>query len=200
MHELHLVLHGLAIKKHASSSEISTATGLALNSVTTLLEQAVTTGRAASAGNKYMLTAAGRMIIESQYSRYYDGERRNKQFISAYEKFEMINVELKRLITDWQTKEVGGKRISNDHTDSEYDFQIIDRLGGIHEKIEPVLDELARYISRLTVYKNKLEFALTKAEDGDIQWVSDAKIGSYHTVWFELHEELLRILGREREE
>ena len=27
-----------------------------------------------------------------------------------------------------------------------------------------------------------------------------AKIDSYHTVWFELHEDLLRMLGREREE
>jgi len=25
-------------------------------------------------------------------------------------------------------------------------------------------------------------------------------VDSYHTVWFELHEDLLRILGREREE
>ena len=42
--------------------------------------------------------------------------------------------------------------------------------------------------------------ALERAEDGAVEWVSDAKIASYHTVWFELHEDLLRMLGREREE
>ena len=38
------------------------------------------------------------------------------------------------------------------------------------------------------------------AEDGEHEWVSDVRRDSYHTVWFELHEELLRIMGREREE
>ncbi len=42
--------------------------------------------------------------------------------------------------------------------------------------------------------------ALERAEGGAIEWVSDARILSYHTVWFELHEDLLRILGRQRSE
>jgi hypothetical protein len=42
--------------------------------------------------------------------------------------------------------------------------------------------------------------ALEKAEDGEIAWVSDAKIESYHTLWFELHEDLLRLMRRERAE
>ena len=42
--------------------------------------------------------------------------------------------------------------------------------------------------------------SLEKAEDGAIEWVSDARIESYHTLWFELHEELLRIVGRQRSE
>ena len=46
----------------------------------------------------------------------------------------------------------------------------------------------------------KLGTALEKAEDGAIEWVSDAKIESYHTLWFELHEDLLRLMRREREE
>ena len=33
-----------------------------------------------------------------------------------------------------------------------------------------------------------------KAEKGAVAWVSDAKIESYHTVWFELHEDLLRLM------
>ena len=47
---------------------------------------------------------------------------------------------------------------------------------------------------------DKLGAALEKAEDGAIEWVSDAKIESYHTLWFELHEDLLRLMRREREE
>ena len=54
--------------------------------------------------------------------------------------------------------------------------------------------------SRLSCYADKLEAALDRAEDSEIQWVSDATIESYHTVWFEMHEDLLRLLGRVREE
>ena len=35
---------------------------------------------------------------------------------------------------------------------------------------------------------------------GEIDWVSGVRIDSYHTVWFELHEDLLRMLGRTRQE
>jgi hypothetical protein len=55
-------------------------------------------------------------------------------------------------------------------------------------------------LPRLGIYARKLQAALEHAEDGAIEWVSDARIESYHTVWFEMHEDLLRVLGRERQE
>jgi hypothetical protein len=55
-------------------------------------------------------------------------------------------------------------------------------------------------LPRLSFYQDKLMEALEKAEDGEIQWVSDARLESYHTIWFEMHEDLLRVLGRVREE
>jgi hypothetical protein len=73
-------------------------------------------------------------------------------------------------------------------------------LGGLHEQAEPILVRLARKLPRLRYYADKLLAALEAAEDGDHEWVSDIRRDSYHTVWFELHEEVLRIMGREREE
>ena len=49
-------------------------------------------------------------------------------------------------------------------------------------------------------YPLDLFLALERAEDGAIEWVSDAKIESYHTLWFALHEDLLCMLGRARQE
>ena len=48
--------------------------------------------------------------------------------------------------------------------------------------------------------KTRLDEAYDKVLAGEHDWVSGARIDSYHTVWFELHEDLLRMLGREREE
>jgi hypothetical protein len=55
-------------------------------------------------------------------------------------------------------------------------------------------------VARFSYYRTHLEAALEKAEDGAIEWVSDARLPSYHTVWFELHEDLLRLLGRKRQD
>jgi len=70
----------------------------------------------------------------------------------------------------------------------------------LHQRAELALDRLASALPRFSIYRDKLGAALEKAEDGEIAWVSDAKIESYHTLWFELHEDLLRLMRRERAE
>ena len=63
-----------------------------------------------------------------------------------------------------------------------------------------MINQLANALPRMAIYGEKLAAALEKAEKGAVAWVSDAKIESYHTVWFELHEDLLRLMRRERTE
>jgi len=198
--ELHLVMHGTAIKKHGAAAAIAELAGLPAARTAEVLTAAVASGRVAEVGGKYMLTAAGQMILGGEYTRFNDALRANADFDAAYQRFEIVNRELKQLITDWQTMEVGGKRVANDHSNEGYDGRILDRLGDLHERFEPILNGLVACAPRLAIYRQKLEAALAKAEDGDIAWVSDARIDSYHTVWFELHEDLLRLLGRVRDE
>lgn len=198
--ELHRVMHGVAIRKHGDAAAVAAIAGLPLATVEAVLARAVNGGRVAVADGRYLLTPAGHLILAAEYSRFNDGLRANGAFVAACERFEIINRDLKQIITDWQTREMAGKRIANDHADAAYDERVIDRLGTLHERFEPVLAELVRHAPRLTVYQSKLGEALEKAEDGAIEWVSDARQDSYHTVWFELHEDLLRTLGRVREE
>ena len=197
---LHQVMHGVAIKKHASVGEIAAISGLAEDTITNTLTQAETDGRVTGSDGRYLLTAAGRMILESEYSRFYGALRDDDAFANAYRQFEEINKTLKTVITDWQTMAVGGERVPNDHSNKDYDEDVIGRLGDMHEKFEPVLNALCAGEARIGYYRDKLNHALEQAEDGNGDWVSDAKIDSYHTVWFELHEELLRLMGTEREE
>jgi hypothetical protein len=200
MQEMHLVLHGVAIKKHAPAEAVAEVVGLPLERVKTLLAQAVTRGRLAEVQGKYLLTPTARMALDSEYSRWYSELREQTGFIDAYEAFERVNNELKALITDWQTLTVGGQRVPNDHSNAAYDEGIIGRLGDLHERADKIFSRMAALLPRLGIYRQKLGAALEKAEDGELQWVSDVRIESYHTVWFELHEDLLRILGRQRQE
>jgi len=200
MQDAHLVLHGIAVKKYATVEDIGSVTALDPAVVASLVNEAVAKGRASEANGKYLLTPIGQVTLKSSYSKVYGRLRKDAEFLSAYETFEQINNDLKQAITDWQTVEVGGQMVPNDHGDEDYDAAVIDRIGNIHERVERVLDRLGAQESRLAIYGEKLLVALERAEDGDISWVSDATIESYHTVWFELHEDLLRIIGREREE
>ncbi len=198
--DLHRVMHGVAIRKHGDAKAIADLAGLAVAKVETVLVGAVAGGRVAEVDGKYMLTPCGQMMLAGEYSRFNDGLRANADFVTAYQRFEVINKDLKQLITDWQTIEVGGKRVANDHSNKDYDERVVGRLGDLHERFEPILSKLCAGEPRLKVYSDKLGVALEKAEDGELAWVSDAKLDSYHTVWFELHEDLLRILGHVREE
>ena len=78
--------------------------------------------------------------------------------------------------------------------------RIIDRLGRFHDRVTPLLNQFAVLLPRLGVYRDGLLAALERAEDGDIAFVSDVGCESYHTLWFDLHEELLRLSGTERVE
>lgn len=195
-----LVLHGLAIKKHGTPEEVVELIGLDLATVKAVLEEAAAGGRAAAAQGKYMLTPAAQMALAAQYPTMFAKQRADAAFASAYEQFERINVDLKGLITDWQVIDVRGQKVPNDHSDKAYDARIIDRLGSFHEGAERIVAALAKGLDRIAIYGRRLTAALEKAEDGDVAWVSDARTSSYHTVWFELHEDLLRIMGRKRQE
>ena len=200
MNDLHLVMHGLAIKKHATPEDVAGVLGLELDTVRETLTKLVAARRAVEAQGRYLLSPAARMLLDSDYARFYENLRAHPAFQAGYAGFERLNNTLKQIITDWQTIQVRGERTPNDHSDKAYDAKIIDRLGDLHERAEDVLDKLASALPRMAIYRDKLEHALHQAEKGAIAWVSDAKIESYHTVWFELHEDLLRLTRCERSE
>jgi hypothetical protein len=193
-------MHGLAIKRHATSEDVASVLGLDPGVVRETLTKLVASKRVVEAQGRYLLSPAARMLLDTEYSRYYDDLRASAAFQTGYAGFERLNMTLKQLMTDWQTVVVRGERLPNDHSDKDHDAKIIDRLGDLNERAEPVFDNLISALSRIAIYRDKLDAALDKAEKGAIVWVSDAKIESYHTVWFELHEDLLRLMRRERSE
>jgi hypothetical protein len=196
-----LALHGLAVKKAGSPEGVAAVLGASEAEVSAALEQAVAAGRAVGAKGTFMVSPPGREWLDAQYPTAFAGFRADPEATEAYERFERINRELLALFTDWQMMpSAGGERVPNDHSDSDYDHGVIDRLGAQHERAEKVLERFAALEPRLGVYAQRLDDAYDKVLAGEIDWVSGARIDSYHTVWFELHEDLLRMLGREREE
>ncbi|MDX6589288.1 MAG: hypothetical protein QOI84_562 [Solirubrobacterales bacterium] len=196
-----LALHGLAVKKAGGAEAVAAVIGSDESAVAGALDDAVASGRAAGAKGTYMVSPAGREWLDERYPEAFADFRADEAASEAYERFERINRELLSLFTDWQMiPAAGGERIANDHSDADYDAGVVDRLGAQHERAEKVLDRFAALEPRLGIYRRRLDEAYDRVLAGDHDYVSGARIDSYHTVWFELHEDLLRMLGREREE
>lgn len=195
-----LAVHGLAVRKAAGPAAVSDLLGLDEAEVTAALEAAAGKGLVAGARGMFMVAPDGQTWLAAQYPVLYAAAREDGTLTAAYERFEKVNTELLSLFTDWQTVPTGATRVPNDHQDKDYDRRIIDRLGDLHERAERVVGRCAEAQPRLSRYLERLEFAYDRILAGEIDWVSGVRIDSYHTVWFELHEDLLRILGRTRQE
>jgi hypothetical protein len=195
-----LALHGLAVKKAGPPSAVADILGEDPEQVASALRTAAAEGRAIEARDMFMVTPAGREWLHERYPETFAELRADGAAAESYARFERINRELLRLFTEWQMMPVGKETMPNDHSDPAYDDRIIDRLGALHERAERPLQEFAALQPRFREYVRRLDAAYDKTLAGEHDFVSGAKVDSYHTVWFELHEDLLRILGREREE
>jgi hypothetical protein len=113
---------------------------------------------------------------------------------AGYDAFRPVNADFKVLVTDWQLK--GGE--PNTHEDADYDAAVLSRLDGIHAQIVPIVQGIAEQLPRLAFYAAKLDTAHRKVVGGEHIWLTRPIIDSYHTVWFELHEELIAACGLTR--
>jgi hypothetical protein len=114
----------------------------------------------------------------------------------VYEAFRPLNREVLQLCTDWQVRPGGAP---NDHSDAAYDWSVIDRLEALDERAGPLLRRLAGVVPRFAPYRERLHDARRRVLDGEPEWLTSPRVDSYHTVWMELHEELLAALGLERD-
>ncbi|MEE3753154.1 MarR family transcriptional regulator [Mycobacterium intracellulare] len=115
---------------------------------------------------------------------------------AAYNEFRDVNTDFKALVSDWQLK--GGA--PNPHDDPDYDAGVLRRLDHVHERTLPIIASVATQLPRLADYADKLRTALEKVRSGDTAWLTRPIVDSYHTVWFELHEELIEAAGLTRED
>ena len=72
------------------------------------------------------------------------------------------------------------------------------RLAKVDSAAQPICDELADALARFGNYGRRLAAARARVEAGEHDWMTKPMIDSYHSVWFELHEDLLATLGIER--
>lgn len=157
--------------------------------VTTLMEA----GLVVRAPRGVRVTSEGRQA-HAVWARVTSGET-EAVVERAYKRFLVLNPELLRLCTEWQVRPNGA---TNDHTNPEYDWALFDRLSSVDDRVGPLVAGVARAVDRFGSYRKRLREARQNIENGAPDWFTSPRIDSYHTVWMQLHEDLLLALGKER--
>jgi hypothetical protein len=72
---------------------------------------------------------------------------------------------------------------------------VADRLAVTHRRVMPVVGRLASALPRFAGYGERFAAALAHVTAGDADYLARPLVDSYHTIWSELHEDLLATLG-----
>jgi len=123
------------------------------------------------------------------------GGAQEQDLDKLFDGFLPVNRRLREVCSAWQARPDG---TPNDHSDGAYDDTVRDRLDEVHSAIGPVLRRMAAIEPRLAGYRPRLAEALDKFDDGDSAWLASPLLDSYHTVWMQLHQELILMLGLTR--
>ena len=196
-----LVLHGLRLKGFAEADAVAESASIPHEETAAALEELVDQGLAARREGRisgYTLTPAGRVQHAHLLAEELDRAGVRAAVQDTYRRFLGLNGGLLEVCTEWQLREVDGQSGLNDHSDPSYDAAVIAQLALLHAKAAPICAELAASLARYAPYGPRLGDALQRVLAGDTDWFTKPMIPSYHTVWFELHEDLLATLGIER--
>lgn len=199
-----LILHAMRMASVAPPETIAHRSALAPALVSELLDAFAERGwavehRGALVG--WALTAAGRDELGALLSAEVDRTDVRAAMEERYRSFVELNGPFLELCTDWQLRvEASGDRVVNDHSDPGYDAAVLARLEPIHRDITDLARHCGDLLSRFGGYGDRFGHAWERLRANDVDWLTRPLIDSYHTVWFELHEDFLATLGLTRSE
>ncbi|WP_433205398.1 pyruvate, phosphate dikinase [Nocardia sp. CA-107356] len=188
------ILRLIGIKGRVQPIAITESLDIAEDEASSRTADFVTRGLCASTPVGIRLTPQGREQL-TQLLQHERTDIDRNVIAAAYDEFCGFNAELKEVITAWQMKDAS---TVNDHSDNAYDAAILARLTTLHDRVAPLVERISAITPRLAPYTDRLTRAVERMNGGDHSWVARPIMDSYHTVWFELHEDLIGLCGLSR--
>lgn len=196
-----LALHGLTLRQLANAEQLADILDMDSAEVEKHLLQAVGDGKVVAAKGNFMISPQGRDYLDILYPTAFAEQRANSELVETLANFEKgINKKMLTVMTSWQTVTVDGAQQPNDHSDPDYDAKVIDQLANVHDRVTTLLAPFADADPLTKRFLFRLDAALARVDQGDHEYVSNVRLDSYHTVWYQMHEHLLRMMGEERDE
>lgn len=198
-----LVLHAVRLKGMPDDDEVAARFGLDRAEVNELLLDFQAYGwitRVDFAGTGgWTLTATGKRRNEQWLAQELTTAGGRAQVGSVHRDFLPLNARLLRASTNWQLRPSATDPLAaNKHDDPVWDGQVLDDLNFLAGELGDLESRLTASLGRFAGYHDRFSRALDRVRGGDLDWVTKVREDSCHTVWMELHEDLVATLGIER--
>lgn len=194
------VLNTVVLKKLATAGQVADVVEGDVQEVSELFSRLEAAGLLAVVDGQALPTDAAVPAVDAFAADAYGALRARADVAAACERFERINARFLEAMQAWQQVEIGGQAVANDHSDPAYDAKVIDSINSLVDRLDAVMEVLAAEEPRFARYGRRFTAALARVDGGEIDYVSSPQVDSVHNIWFELHEDLLRTLGKERRE
>ncbi|MDX3660160.1 transcriptional regulator [Streptomyces sp. ID05-26A] len=188
------VLHALRCVGTSGLTRVASFTGLAESDVESELIDLAVAGLVTHhrGFGGWALTESGRAADAAATEAELESVGTRSALAEAFESFLVLNPELLELCTAWQIRSVDG--VVNDHSDTVYDARVLALFADLHTRAVVVIAALAAAVPRFARYDARLSEALADVQAGKVERLADT-IDSFHTIWAELHEDLLATQG-----
>jgi len=191
------VLAALLVKGYATPESAGAALLVPPEEANALLDRLVADGLAEMAAGAFRLTADGKAVAGERIAADTSGWGLDSA-VDALDTFLVLDQRMKATVTAWQMRNEDGTQTFNDHADAAYDAAVLADLAALHADALAWLTPLVAGLPRLSAYRERLQRAIEATQAGDHRFVASPRVDSYHSVWFELHEDLILLAGRNR--
>lgn len=135
-----------------------------------------------------VLTEPGRSRLRTLLADDLEAADARETLRAVLEDFEQgLNDEMVRAVSEWQRSAPSAPQ-----------DELLGTLVRLGSGLQDVLGPLVAELPRFGRYPAQYGIALRRAQDGELLWIAGVGILSCHTVWAELHQDLLSTLDRER--
>jgi hypothetical protein len=181
-----LALNALYLKKMASAGDLAEMSDLPADQVRAMVSGFLERGWLLDMGSELLIQPEGMAQVQGYYRETYSDLSQREEMLRWYARFEAINSQFIKLVTDWQ--QAGG--------DPRVEERVIATVG----RLVKLIGEIAQLVPRYAGYIRRFERSVTTVDQGNPDFVCTPTVDSLHNIWFEFHEDILMILGKERTE
>ncbi len=189
----------LSIKGFATPDAAAAALDTTEEIASALLDQMTAHGLVSMMGSMFSLSDDGKLVA-AEFLAADREEWGADRAAAGLDGFIPLDQRMKAIVTAWQMMEVDGAPVLNDHTDADYDAAVLADLEALQVDAGAWLAALHDELPRLALYSARLRRAANLVAGGDHDYIASPRLDSYHNVWFELHEDLILLAGRTRED